>query len=155
MSPTKAYFASPEMFWLVFVAERKTVHRTGLSESVIALWITHDSQNLDWKSNALTHQLCLISSKIHKKLKVSSHWKSGNIAPMRRYTYFLFRASLQSRSDPNIVPETFTWRFGPRCHNDHICFLSSIHFKPIYISAVIVYDFNLLMCQFSHYLCLS
>lgn len=103
--------------------------------------------NPDWKSSVLTHQLHLIASKKTQKAQSQQPFRIS----VRRCAYFLFQASFQSHTDPHIVPETFTLRFCPRCQNDHICFSSSINFRPIYGSALIVYDFNPVMCQFAHF----
>lgn len=103
--------------------------------------------NPDWKSNVLTHQRRLIASKKHKKLKVSSHFES---AWGGAHT-FCFRPPSKATLTHISFQKHLLGGFAPRCQNDHICFSSSINFRPIYGSALIVYDFNPVMCQFAHF----
>lgn len=114
-----------------FVVLRKKAAITGAARSSPSPSESRVIHRSAWKSHALPRQLSLISSNTHRKLEVSRHFQSGNIVPARRSAYFLFQASLQSRTDPDLLPETFTHKFSPCCQNDHVCFLSRTSSKPV------------------------
>lgn len=111
--------------WLKPTKKNMPMVREALRAS--SLCESHMIQQTDWNSNTLTHQLCLISSKIHRKPKVSSRLKSGNIVPLRRYAYFSFQASLQKPHWPKFSSRNTELEVWPLLSKwSHLLFIKHI-----------------------------